>query len=320
MLAAERRALTGKVLGDSAVPLSDFDTEALRHAPDKPRRWYNAVVPVLAVLVVTCVGLWLTGRSALVAQGNPLGAVPLRHLGLQGMGSVFGAGDSFRALLWASLAGCVSALFLTRLQGILDLGQGLEAWLHGIKSMTPAIVILVLAWSIARICSDLNASGFLVAALSDRVDPRILPSIVFLLAAVTSFSTGTSWGTMGILIPLAVPTAFGVAARSGFDASHAEAILLCSISAVLAGAIFGDHCSPISDTTVLSSMASGCDHVDHVRTQLPYAIAAGLAALFTGYLPAGFGLSPFLCLVLGFVVLAALLRGLGRPVSHPRPV
>jgi Na+/H+ antiporter NhaC len=231
------------------------------------------------------------------------------------IGTVFGAGDSFKALLWASMSGCLVALALARAQGILSVGDGLAAWLNGVKSMAMAIVILVLAWGIADICSDLDTSGFMVASLSDRIDARIVPAIIFALSAVTAFATGTSWGTMGILIPLSVPTAHGVAAAAGFDAEHATAILLVSVSAVLAGAIFGDHCSPISDTTVLSSMASGCDHVDHVRTQLPYAVTVGLTAIVFGYIPAGFGIPPLVCLALGVVVLAVLHRILARPGS-----
>jgi len=315
MLRAERRAAAGKVLSDTAVPLSDFDNETLTPVPGKPRRWYNAVVPVVVVLVVTFGALWFTGRASLAADGNPLADTSLLGLGFQGLGSVFGAGNSFKALLWASLAGCIVALLMARAQGILTLGDGLAAWGSGIKSMTLAIIILILAWSISDICSDLNTSEFLVATLSDRVDPRIVPAIVFILSALTAFATGTSWGTMGILIPLAVPTAYGVAGAAGLTPGHAEAILLCSVSAVLAGAIYGDHCSPISDTTVLSSMASGCDHLDHVRTQFPYATIVGIIAVVVGYIPAGFGLSPFICLLASAIVLVVLLRWLGRPAT-----
>jgi Na+/H+ antiporter NhaC len=152
----------------------------------------------------------------------------------------------------------------------------------------------------------------MVAAVSDVLDPRLLPTLVFTLAALTAFATGTSWGTMGILIPLAVPTAYGVAQAAGFDPAEAHRILLGAISAVLAGAIFGDHCSPISDTTVMSSMASACDHVDHVRTQLPYAIAVALVSVFTGYLPAAFGWPTPLCLLLGAAVLGGGLACFGR--------
>jgi len=314
MLRAERRAAAGKVLSDTAVPLSDFDNETLAPAPDKPRRWYNAVIPVVVVLLVTFGALWFTGRASLASDGNPLADTSILQLGFEGLGSVFGAGNSFKALLWASMAGCVVALLISRAQGILTLGDGLAAWGSGIKSMTLAIVILILAWSISDICSDLDTSGFLVATLSDHIDPRIVPAIIFVLAALTAFATGTSWGTMGILIPLAVPTAYGVAGAAGLAPGHAEAILLCSVSAVLAGAIYGDHCSPISDTTVLSSMASGCDHLDHVRTQFPYATVVGIVAIVAGYVPAGFGLSPLICLPIGVLVLVALLRWIGRPV------
>jgi Na+/H+ antiporter NhaC len=315
MLKSERRARDGKVLADTAVPLADLDNESLRAVEDKPRRWVNAVLPVLVVLLVTFFGLWFTGRHSLIATGDAQGSTPLLELGIQGIGSVFGAGNSFKALLYGSLAGCLAALGLVVGQKILNLGDGLSAWIAGVKSMTVAIVILVLAWSIAEVCTDLNTSGFMVASLSDHVDPRFIPVLVFLVAALASFATGTSWGTMGILIPLAVPTAYGVAQAYGFDPGATHRILLGAVSSVLAGAIFGDHCSPISDTTVLSSMASGCDHVDHVRTQLPYAVLVAVVGMLLGDIPSSFGVSPFLCILVACVALALILRWLGRPVG-----
>jgi Na+/H+ antiporter NhaC len=312
MAKAERRARGGKPLSDTAVPLSDFDSEALAPTPGKPRRWVNAVIPVEVVLLITFLGLWFTGRAALASEG-----ASLLEDGFRGTGRIFGAGDSFKALLWGSMAGCLTALLLSKAQGILSVADGLAAWLQGVKSMTAAIVILILAWALAGTCSDLNTSGYMVASLSDHLAPGFLPVIVFILSAMTAFATGTSWGTMGILIPLAVPTAYGVAQAAGFDPAAAHAILLGAVSAVLAGAIFGDHCSPISDTTVLSSMSSGCDHVDHVRTQLPYAIVVGLVAILLGYLPSGFGVPAWLCLVAGAAALAFLLHWFGRTASNP---
>jgi Na+/H+ antiporter NhaC len=315
MLRAERRARAGKLLSDRAVPLAEFDSDALAPPPDKPRRWYNAALPVLVVLTITFVGLWLTGRASLAAGGDPAAGASLLQLGFEGVGRVFGAGDSFKALLWGSLGGCLVALSMATLQRILTLTEALQAWTNGVRSMIPAFVILTLAWSIASVCSDLQTSGFMVAALSDHLAPGLLPALVFVLAALTAFATGTSWGTMGILIPLAVPTAYGVAQAAGLDAASAQGVLLGTVSSVLAGAIFGDHCSPISDTTVMSSMSSACDHVDHVRTQLPYALAVGVVAILVGYLPAGFGLSPWLCLAAGAALLAGLLHWLGRPAA-----
>jgi len=316
MLAAERRALGGKLLSDTAVPLADFEAREFEPPADTPRRWINAVAPVLVVLTVTFAGLWFTGRASLLSDGDSAGAAALPDLGIEGLGAVFGAGNSFRALLWGSLAGCVVALALAVGQRIVSFKDGVAAWAGGIKSLTVAIIILMLAWSIGDICGALNTSGFLVNLLSDALDPRLLPAVIFSFAAVTAFSTGTSWGAMGILIPLAVPTAHGLAQAAGMDAGQAHGILLGSVSAVLAGAIFGDHCSPISDTTVLSSMSSGCDHVDHVRTQLPYALVVAGVSLFVGYLPTGFGAPPWVGMLAGAACLLALIRWVGRPVRQ----
>ena len=312
MLKAERRAAAGKVLGDGAVPLADFEGKSLAPVEGKPRRWINAALPVGLVLVVTFLALWFSGRASLTADGNPAGTAGLFSLGLEGLGAVFSAGASYNSLMYAAIAGSASALILAISQRIFSLGTGLAAWIDGMKSMMPAMVILILAWGIGNVCSDLHTAGFLVAQLSDSLNPGFLPALVFFLAAVTAFSTGTSWATMSILIPLAVPTAVGVSQSAGWDATSTHAIMLAAVSSVLAGALFGDHCSPISDTTVMSSMASGCDHVDHVRTQLPYALTVAVVALVVGYLPVGFGLSPWLGLLFGAAVLYAFLRLVGR--------
>ena len=310
MRAAERRAAEGKLLADTATPLADFDSSSLAPPADKPRRWYNAVAPIAVVVIVTFAGLWITGRASMVDSDYVRGDKGL----FQFVGDVFSAADSYAVLLWASTAGGLLALVLSVGQRILSMGEAVAAWVDGIKSMIMAIMILILAWSITDICTALNTRGFLVASLSDTLDPRFLPVLIFLLASVTAFSTGTSWATMGILIPLAVPTVYSLAQNAGFDAETTHRTLLASVSSVLAGAIFGDHCSPISDTTVLSSTASGSDHVDHVRTQLPYAlIVAGVAVVF-GYVPAGYGISPLLGLVLASVALAAVVRWAAKPV------
>ena len=315
MLKAERRAAGGKVLADGAVPLADFEGAELAPPESKPRRWPNAVIPVLSVLVVTFGSLWITGRSALTESGDAFGTLPLWQLGTEGLGAVFSEGASYNSLLYGAVAGCLIGLVLALGQRILTLGEGLAGWVAGMKSMMVAMVILVLAWGIGDVCADLRTADFMVAALSDALNPALVPALIFVLAALTAFATGTSWTTMALLIPLAVPTAFGVAEAAGLSDAAAYRILLASVSSVLAGALFGDHCSPISDTTVLSSTSSGCDHVDHVRTQLPYALTVALVALTVGYLPAGFGLHPLLCLLLAAGLLALLLRLIGRPIQ-----
>ena len=146
--------------------------------------------------------------------------------------------------------------------------------------MLMAAVVLTLAWSLGQVCTDLATADFLKAAVGPHVPAGLLPMAVFVVAAGVSFATGTSWGTMAILTPLAIP----LVVRAG---EGETALVAATVSAILGGAVFGDHCSPISDTTIMSSMASACDHVDHVRTQLPYALLAASAAILVGYLPTG---------------------------------
>ncbi|MBD3868141.1 MAG: Na+/H+ antiporter NhaC family protein [Acidobacteria bacterium] len=315
MLKAERRARKGELLRKGAQPLSDFDSHGLLPVEGKPHRWTNAVIPLAIVIHATFIAQWFTGRAAMAEAGHALADTPFFKLGMQGIGTVFSEGNSFHALLWAAALGSVVAIAMVTGQGVLKLQESLDAWLNGIKSMLPAMIILVLAWAIASVCKDLNTAGFVTSLLSDKLNPNLLPSLMFLCGALIAFSTGTSWATMGILLPLAVPIAFGVTAAAGFGEAAAHQIFLATTSAVLAGAIFGDHCSPISDTTVMSSMSSGCDHVDHVRTQLPYALTVALAALITGYLPVAAGLPVWAGLLLGVAVLGAVVRFVGKPVE-----
>ena len=144
---------------------------------------------------------------------------------------------------------------------------------------------------------------------------QLLPAIIIFVAAAISFATGTSWGTMAILFPVVVPLAVAMGAGVGFGTGGDYTILLGVISSVMAGSIFGDHCSPISDTTVMSSLASACDHIDHVRTQLPYAITVVIVALLLGDIPTAFGLHPAVSLTAGVLVLWAIARFVGKPVE-----
>jgi len=172
-----------------------------------------------------------------------------------------------------------------------------------------------MAWMIGGVCKELGTADFLTVLLSDSLQPLLLPTILFLLAAVVAFSTGSSWGTLSILLPLVVGLAYGLGTPTELGG---YALMVLSIGAVLEGSIFGDHCSPLSDTTVLSSIASAADHVDHVRTQIPYALFTMVTAMVCGYLPCALlGFSPWLGLVLGFLVLALGLRTFGRQADAP---
>jgi Na+/H+ antiporter NhaC len=161
------------------------------------------------------------------------------------------------------------------------------------------------------VCTDLHTADYLVAKVSGIIKPALLPTIIFLIAAAVSFSTGTSWGTMTILTPISIPLVISIAEMNALPTGTTDAVLLSSISAILAGSVFGDHCSPISDTTIMSSMASGSDHIDHVRTQLPYALTVAVVAVLVGYLPSGFAVPSALSLLVGTAAIVGIivLRG-----------
>jgi Na+/H+ antiporter NhaC len=185
--------------------------------------------------------------------------------------------------------------------------------------MMMAMIILTLAWSIGDVTEALGTGPYLTGVLSEALPLWSLPALVTVVAAAVAFATGSSWGTMAILFPVVIPLAVSMGAGASFDGGGHYTILLGAISSIMAGSIFGDHCSPISDTTVMSSLASSCDHVDHVRTQLPYALLVALVAIVLGDLGSALGLSPWLSLLLGVGALYAALRVLGRRVEEGSP-
>jgi Na+/H+ antiporter NhaC len=303
MRRAERRARrTGEVLASGAVPISSLDSE-VKSVEGVPERWINAVLPISVVVVGTVWSLVHTGSTALQAAGevDPSLFDSLRQ------------GNSFVALLWSSFLGCLVAIVMTIAQRLMTLSQTMQAWVSGIKAMTPAIVILMLAWAIGAVCTDLHTANYLVNRLSGVVEPELLPGLIFLAAAAVSFSTGTSWGTMTILTPLCIPLVIQVTQLSEMSSAAGETVLLSSIAAVLSGAVLGDHCSPISDTTIMSSMASNADHIDHVRTQLPYALTVGAVSIVLGYLPVALGAPVALALPAAGLAVAVVIRTVGRP-------
>lgn len=299
MLAAERRARKGELLAATSQPLADYESTGLAPDDDTPRRWWNAAVPVALVILTTLVGLYITGRESLLADG----ATEIS------LSRIIGASDPFTVLLWASLVGLTVAIGLAIGQGALNMREAIEAMVNGFKSMLMAFVVLTLAWSLGQVCTDLATAVYIKSAVGPHVPASLLPVAIFLVAAAVSFATGTSWGTMAILTPLAVPLVLEAGAAD-------PAILAATVAAILGGAVFGDHCSPISDTTILSSMASSCDHVDHVRTQLPYALLGAGLAILVGYLPEAFGgISPWFLLGVGFVAIALWSRFVAQPVE-----
>ena len=307
MLRAERRASeTGELVGDADVPLADFDEHRLEPPENAPRRAINALLPVATVIGVTLGGLFVTGAAAVERQSSAGTFAWLRD--------VFSNADSYRTLLWASLAGLVVALALALLQRILTVRQATAAMVQGFRAMLLALVVLLLAWALGDVCGELHTADFLVEIARGKMPPQLLPVLVFVLSAATSFATGSSWGAMGILMPLVIPISHGLSLDAGYAVSSETyyLLLLGTISSVLAGSVWGDHCSPISDTTILSSMASGCDHIAHVRTQMPYALAVGGIAMLVGDIPTAFGMNPWLALAIGAVLVVGIALKFGR--------
>lgn len=306
MHAIEVAARSGKVSPKATQTHLDFGRETEADENVKAR-WYNAIVPVLVVIFGTITGLIITGLQQVGWESSSTFGTNLSH--------VIGSSDSFSALLWSSLGGVVVALALTVGQRILPLRSSIDALVDGFKSMLTAVLILVLAWSIAMITEQLHTAAFISGSLI-RLDisPYLVPALTFLLAAAISFSTGSSWGTMAILYPLILPATWyiGIEAELAYDT--AMSIFHNVVSAVLAGSVMGDHCSPISDTTILSSLASSCDHISHVRTQMPYALTVGAVAIVLGTIPAAFGVSSLILFPVSLAVLALIIQLVGKPV------
>ncbi len=303
MLKAERRARSGGgATAPGARPAVDVTSGYMSPPEGIPHRWYNAAVPVLTVIIVALIGILYTG-----AQAAPEGAT---------LWGIVGGADPFKTLIWASFAGNVVAITMAVTQRILPLAEALESWVNGMRAMLLAIIILVLAWALGGVTEALGTGPYLSGVLQDTLPLGLLPVIVFVTAAATSFATGTSWGTMAILFPVTIPLAVAMGAGVDFDGGAHYSILLGVISSVMAGSIFGDHCSPISDTTVMSSMASACDHIDHVRTQMPYAIMVALVGMLVGDIPTAYGVPTWISLVAGLVILYLLLRFVGKPVDE----
>ncbi|MGM0576071.1 MAG: Na+/H+ antiporter NhaC family protein [Myxococcota bacterium] len=306
--AEERAAHTGQLLHPDAEPMGTEVLDQIQPPEDAPLRWFNAVIPVAVVLVGVVGGMLWSGRGAVAEEGHAFSLLDGTTWRL-----AFGGADSAQVLFWVSVAGSLVAIGLAVGQRILPLREALHAWVLTFRAMWLAVTILILAWAIKSVCESLHTDGFLIAVLGGEMPLTALPLVTFLLAALVAFSTGTSFGTMGILIPVVLPLAHAL------DATEQGQLVFFWLTgaAVLDGAIFGDHCSPLSDTTVLSSAASGCDHIEHVRTQVPYAVTGMVLAGSLGYLAVAFGLPRAASWGLIPVAAVVVYYTLGRRVPNP---
>ena len=263
--------------------------------PASPARGWLAVLPIVALVGVTMWVLWVDGRRGLPRDAR--------------LFEILGNANGYDAMVRGSLAALALAMILSTATRALNVDKAVAAATAGMRDLFEALAILFLAWSLGAAMSELGTANHLVEALHTRLPAELLPTLVFLVAAVTSFATGTSFGTMAILMPVVLPLAFTIAPDS--------LIPLAASGSVLAGATFGDHCSPISDTTVLASIGSSCNHVVHVETQLPYAVTVGTISILFGTLPAGFGVSPWLTIPIGAAACIAVVRFVGKRPPTP---
>lgn len=311
MLKAERIARKGGVF-DHESPDSKISSDLLNEVEAKQSvvpRSFNAVIPILVIIFGTLIALMYTGWNQEVWKNESLGF-------FEKLSETIGNADSYTALLWASIGSLFIAIILTISQKLLTLEETVESIIQGFKTMLPAIMILTLAWSVALVTEHMHTADFISGLLIDaELSPYLIPVITFIISALVSFSTGSSWGTMAILYPLILPSGWLVAQNAGLDYETSMSIFHNIAATVLTGSVLGDHCSPISDTTILSSLASSCPHIEHVRTQLPYALTTGAVAIFIGTLPASIGISSWILFPLGIVVIFVLIKILGKKVD-----
>ena len=333
---AEIRARTSGQVSSAATPDEDEpNMEDLSPVEGAPLKWQHAFFPVMTVIVMTIIGLISTGMDSLYSELSSMGASGLTeswgsvwsHMslffdgqdvsGFRKVGRLIGSSDSYIALLWASFSGVIVALGITLWNRTIKLIDAMHTMITGLKTMMPAVLILTLAWALAITTDELQTATFLSSALVGNLSPYSMPALVFLLASLIAFSTGSSWSTMAILYPIAIPTCWAISQEAGLDYEISVEILLNVIATVLGASVMGDHCSPISDTTILSSLASDCNHLDHVRTQLPYALVVGscsiVAVFLSTRLGGGWWIS-LLLIILSFGLLFIILMRFGKPV------
>jgi Na+/H+ antiporter NhaC len=257
--------------------------------------WGLAIIPIAVLTFSIPVLTYVIGSEA------------LWPFSLSKFAAAYGAAEGYvpqilvASSVLASLVAAVAYSFARRGRVATN---GARVFISGVRDIAVPVLILIAAWMLGAAISQLGTAAWLSESLQGRLPVALLPAGIFVLGAVISFSTGTSWGTMGVLMPLAIPVIFSL--TEGAVDMERDRLVVAAIGAVFSGAVFGDHCSPFSDTTIVASIASGVEPLDHVRTQLPFALIAGVVALLVGFVPLGFGLPAVVGLLLGVVLLWVL--------------
>lgn len=303
MLKAEIRARkTGEVYAKDSHPMYQEAKDILPDEGVKGNVW-DFVLPILTFIIVTVVGLRYNGGAALISEETKVISSGFFKMVTETNGEqaiytfrdILGNADSSVVLTWASFIASIEIIVQVILEKRMSFTKAIDAWVNGVRSMILAVIILALALTIKAVLDEMGTAAFIVELTKPILNGAWIPLVVFLIACILSFATGTSWGTMAILMPIAIPLA---AAASKANGTLTPSII-ATIGSVLGGAIYGDHCSPISDTTILASTAAGSDHIAHVTTQLPYASTVALAGGIFGYLPFAIGIPVWISLIIG---------------------
>ena len=271
---------------------------------------WNAIIPIGTLIVGTLIAFYWSGYTIILGGEDQalIAIMKSSPLSFDGIYTAFSQADASVALFQAALLASIVAIVMAVGEKILTIEDAISEWIGGMKTITITCVILLLAWSLGSVIGEVGTADYLVGVLGNSIPAFIVPSLIFILGAVISFATGTSYGTMSILMPLAIPLAWAI---SSGDMSFT----IVATSGVLTGAIFGDHCSPISDTTILSSMGTSCNHIDHVTTQMYYSIFVGTITILVGYIPAGLGVPFYYSLPVGIVAMYVGLKLIGEKVD-----
>ena len=271
---------------------------------------WNAIIPIATLIIGALMAFYWSGYTAILG-GEDQALITLMKtapLSFQGIFEALSASDASVALFQAALLASIVAIVMAVGEQILSIEDAISEWIGGMKTIVITGVILLLAWSLGGVIGEVGTADYLVGVLSGSIPLFIVPALVFILGALISFATGTAYGTMSILMPLAIPLGWAV------STGDMNFTIICT-SGVLTGAIFGDHCSPISDTTILSSMGTSCNHINHVQTQIYYAVFVAIISIFIGYIPAALGVPWFVCIPAGIVVMFVGLKILGEKVD-----
>lgn len=270
---------------------------------------WNGIIPIGTLIIGALIAFYYSGYTIIIddPENEDYGYMKSTPYTPKAVYMALKNSDASVALFQAALLASIVGILMAVIQKIMTMSEAIDEWINGMKTIVITGVILLLAWSLGGVIGELGTAQYLVNILKDSIPKFILPTLIFILSAFISFATGTSYGTMSILMPLTIPLAWAVNANDAY-------IIVCT-SGVLTGAIFGDHCSPISDTTILSSMGTGCNHIDHVQTQIYYALYVAIIAIVFGYIPAGLGIPWYVSIIVGVIVMYIGLRLLGEKVG-----